>query len=157
MPTSARRPARRSIGSRWSRSRRPTILSALPRTRLILRDNAVYRLCAVETRSESFSKRPIICGHPDVPALQADLKPGGGRFKKVNYLSPDLIYDKSNEWAIISTKNFSAERKPAMPRLVPNWQHVNSPAESLNPKAKSLNPRPWSALPSSSDGQPRIV
>jgi len=24
--------------------------------------------------------------------------------------------------AIISTKNFFAERKPAMPRLVPNWQ-----------------------------------
>src|ERR1041384_3116296 len=37
--------------------------------------------------------------HPEVPALQADLKPGGGRFKRANYIGPDLFYDKSNEWA----------------------------------------------------------
>jgi iron(III) transport system substrate-binding protein len=36
--------------------------------------------------------------HPDMPALQADLKPGGGRFKKANYLSPEMLYDKGNEW-----------------------------------------------------------
>jgi iron(III) transport system substrate-binding protein len=36
--------------------------------------------------------------HPDMPALQADLKPGGGRFKKANYLSPEILYDKGNEW-----------------------------------------------------------
>ena len=41
-----------------------------------------------------------------MPALQADLKPGGGRFKKVNYLSPDLIYDKSNEWGDYFDKEF---------------------------------------------------
>ena len=36
--------------------------------------------------------------HPEIPALQADLKPGGGRFKKANYLNPDMLYDKGNEW-----------------------------------------------------------
>ena len=35
--------------------------------------------------------------HPEVPALQADLKPGGGRIKKANYLSPEIIFDKSND------------------------------------------------------------
>jgi len=37
--------------------------------------------------------------HPEMPALQADLKPGGGRFKKANYLSPEILFDKGNEWA----------------------------------------------------------
>jgi ABC-type Fe3+ transport system substrate-binding protein len=36
--------------------------------------------------------------HPEVPALQADLKPGGGRFKKVNYINPDDQFEKGNEW-----------------------------------------------------------
>src|SRR5215471_12261927 len=36
--------------------------------------------------------------HPEMPALQADLKPGGGRFKKANYLSPEVLFDKGNEW-----------------------------------------------------------
>ena len=36
--------------------------------------------------------------HPDIPALQKDLKPGGGRFKKANYLSPEILYDQGNEW-----------------------------------------------------------
>ena len=36
--------------------------------------------------------------HPEIPALQADLKPGGGRFKKVNYINPDVLYDQGNEW-----------------------------------------------------------
>ena len=37
--------------------------------------------------------------HPDVPALQPDLKAGGGRFKSVNYMNPELLYEKGNEWA----------------------------------------------------------
>ena len=37
--------------------------------------------------------------HPEMPALQADLKPGGGRYKRVNYFNPDVLYDKNNEWA----------------------------------------------------------
>jgi ABC-type Fe3+ transport system substrate-binding protein len=44
--------------------------------------------------------------HPEVPALQADLKPGGGRFKRANYIGPDLLYDKSNEWADYFQKEF---------------------------------------------------
>ena len=36
--------------------------------------------------------------HPEIPALQADLKPGGGRFKKANYISPDVLYDQGNDW-----------------------------------------------------------
>jgi ABC-type Fe3+ transport system substrate-binding protein len=36
--------------------------------------------------------------HPEMPALQADLKPGGGRFKKANYIDPDVLYDQGNEW-----------------------------------------------------------
>lgn len=37
--------------------------------------------------------------HPDVAALQPDLKAGGGRFKSVNYMNPELLYEKGNEWA----------------------------------------------------------
>jgi ABC-type Fe3+ transport system substrate-binding protein len=36
--------------------------------------------------------------HPEMPALQADLKPGGGRFKKANYIDPEVLYDQGNEW-----------------------------------------------------------
>jgi iron(III) transport system substrate-binding protein len=36
--------------------------------------------------------------HPEIPALQPDLKPGGGRFKKANYINPDVLYDQGNEW-----------------------------------------------------------
>jgi ABC-type Fe3+ transport system substrate-binding protein len=36
--------------------------------------------------------------HPKVPAKQADLKPGGGRFNRVYYVNPDMQYDKGNEW-----------------------------------------------------------
>jgi ABC-type Fe3+ transport system substrate-binding protein len=53
-----------------------------------------------------FQASNYLPAHPEVPALQADLKPGGGRFKKVNYLSPDLIYDKSNEWGDYFDKEF---------------------------------------------------
>ncbi|HEX6768019.1 MAG TPA: ABC transporter substrate-binding protein [Candidatus Binatia bacterium] len=37
--------------------------------------------------------------HPKVPAKQADLKPGGGRFKRAFYVNPDQQYDKGNDWA----------------------------------------------------------
>jgi len=33
-----------------------------------------------------------------MPALQPDLKAGGGRFKNANYMSPDLLYEKGSEW-----------------------------------------------------------
>lgn len=44
--------------------------------------------------------------HPEIPAKQADLKPGGGRFKKANYIGPDVHFDKSNEWVDIFEKLF---------------------------------------------------
>ena len=52
-----------------------------------------------------FQAANYLPAHPDVPALQADLKPGV-RFKKANYLSPELLYDKSNEWADYFEKEF---------------------------------------------------
>jgi len=52
-----------------------------------------------------FQAANYLPSHPDVSALQADLKPGV-RFKKANVLSPDLIYDKSNEWTAYFEKEF---------------------------------------------------
>ncbi len=44
--------------------------------------------------------------HPEMPALQADLKPGGGRFKRVNYMNPEVQFDKGNEWGDYFQRNF---------------------------------------------------
>ena len=52
-----------------------------------------------------FQAANYLPAHPEIPALQADLKPGV-RFKKANYLSPELLYDKSNEWADYFEKEF---------------------------------------------------
>jgi ABC-type Fe3+ transport system substrate-binding protein len=45
-----------------------------------------------------FQATSYLPSHPEVPALQVDLKPGGGRFKKANYIDPDVLYDQGNEW-----------------------------------------------------------
>jgi ABC-type Fe3+ transport system substrate-binding protein len=52
-----------------------------------------------------FQAANYLPAHPEVPALQADLKPGA-RFKKANYLSPEILYDKSNEWSDYFEKEF---------------------------------------------------
>src|SRR5262245_23073975 len=52
-----------------------------------------------------FQAANYLPAHPEVPALQADLKPGV-RFKKANYLSPEIIFDKSDEWADYFEKEF---------------------------------------------------
>ncbi len=52
-----------------------------------------------------FQAANYLPAHPDVAALQADLKPGV-RFKKANYLSPDIIFDKGNEWSEYFEKEF---------------------------------------------------
>jgi ABC-type Fe3+ transport system substrate-binding protein len=52
-----------------------------------------------------FQAANYLPAHPDVPALQADLKPGV-RFKKANYLSPEILFDKSNEWGDYFEKEF---------------------------------------------------
>ena len=44
--------------------------------------------------------------HPEMPALQADLKPGGGRFKRVHYMNPEQEFDRSNDWVDYFQKNF---------------------------------------------------
>jgi len=44
--------------------------------------------------------------HPEMPALQADLKPGGGRFKRVDYMNPEQQFDKGNDWVDFFQKNF---------------------------------------------------
>jgi ABC-type Fe3+ transport system substrate-binding protein len=53
-----------------------------------------------------FQQSNYLPAHPEIPALQADLKPGGGRFKKANYLSPEILYDKGNEWVDYFQKEF---------------------------------------------------
>jgi len=52
-----------------------------------------------------FQAANYLPAHPDVAALQADLKPGA-RFKKANYLSPEILFDKSNEWSDYFEKEF---------------------------------------------------
>jgi ABC-type Fe3+ transport system substrate-binding protein len=44
--------------------------------------------------------------HPEMPALQADLKPGGGRYKRVHYMNPEHEFDRSNDWVDYFQKNF---------------------------------------------------
>lgn len=44
--------------------------------------------------------------HPEMPALQSDLKPGGGRFKRVNYMNPEQQFDRGNDWVEYFQKNF---------------------------------------------------
>jgi ABC-type Fe3+ transport system substrate-binding protein len=52
-----------------------------------------------------FQAANYLPAHPEVAALQADLKPGV-RFKKANYLSPEVLFDKSDEWADYFEKEF---------------------------------------------------
>jgi ABC-type Fe3+ transport system substrate-binding protein len=44
--------------------------------------------------------------HPKVPARQADLKPGGGRFKRALYFTPDAQLSEGNAWVEYFEKNF---------------------------------------------------
>ncbi|HWH78218.1 MAG TPA: extracellular solute-binding protein, partial [Candidatus Binatus sp.] len=45
-----------------------------------------------------FQEADYLPAHPEVPAKTADLKPGGGKFSKVNYLGPELLYEKEAQW-----------------------------------------------------------
>src|SRR5262244_4563034 len=51
-----------------------------------------------EKGQKVFQQVNYLPAHPKVPAKQADLKPGGGRFSKALYMTPDLQFDKGNEW-----------------------------------------------------------
>ena len=51
-----------------------------------------------EKGQKVFQQSNYLPSHPKVPAKQADLKPGGGRFKRAFYINPDTQYDKGNDW-----------------------------------------------------------
>jgi ABC-type Fe3+ transport system substrate-binding protein len=51
-----------------------------------------------EKGQKVFQQSNYLPAQPKVPAKQADLKPGGGRFTKALYMTPDIQYDKGNEW-----------------------------------------------------------
>jgi ABC-type Fe3+ transport system substrate-binding protein len=44
--------------------------------------------------------------HPEVPAKTANLKPGGGKFTKVNYIGPEVLFEKEQQWAELFQKVF---------------------------------------------------
>lgn len=44
--------------------------------------------------------------HPKVPAKQADLKPGGGRFKRALYFTPDSQVNEGDAWVEFFEKQF---------------------------------------------------
>ena len=44
--------------------------------------------------------------HPKIPAKQSDLKPGGGRFTRALYFTPDLQLNEGNAWAEYFENNF---------------------------------------------------
>ena len=44
--------------------------------------------------------------HPKVPAKQADLKPGGGKFKRALYFTPDSQLNEGDGWVDYFEKNF---------------------------------------------------
>jgi ABC-type Fe3+ transport system substrate-binding protein len=43
---------------------------------------------------------------PKIPAKQADLKPGGGRFNKALYFTPDSQLNEGNAWVEYFENNF---------------------------------------------------
>jgi ABC-type Fe3+ transport system substrate-binding protein len=59
-----------------------------------------------EKGQKVFQQSNYLPSHPKVPAKQADLKPGGGRFKRAYYINPDIQYDKGNQWVDLFNKIF---------------------------------------------------
>lgn len=55
---------------------------------------------------EVFRDVDYLPAHPEVPAKEASLKPERGRFKKANYIGPDVHFEKGNEWVDIFEKLF---------------------------------------------------
>lgn len=55
---------------------------------------------------EVFRAVDYLPAHPDIHAKEANLKPGGGRFKKANYIGPDVHFEKGDEWVDIFEKLF---------------------------------------------------
>lgn len=59
-----------------------------------------------EKGQQVFQQSNYLPAHPKVPAKQADLKPGGGRFNKAVYMTPDMQFDKGNDWVDYFQKQF---------------------------------------------------
>jgi ABC-type Fe3+ transport system substrate-binding protein len=59
-----------------------------------------------EKGQKVFQQVNYLPSHPKVPARQADLKPGGGRFNKALYITPETQFDKGNEWVDFFQKQF---------------------------------------------------
>jgi ABC-type Fe3+ transport system substrate-binding protein len=59
-----------------------------------------------EKGQKVFQQVNYLPSHPKVPARQADLKPGGGRFNKALYITPEAQFDKGNEWVDYFHKQF---------------------------------------------------
>jgi ABC-type Fe3+ transport system substrate-binding protein len=59
-----------------------------------------------EKGQKVFQQVNYLPSHPKVPARQADLKPGGGRFNKALYITPEEQFDKGNDWVDYFNKQF---------------------------------------------------
>ena len=44
--------------------------------------------------------------HPEVSAKTPNLKPGGGKFTQVNYIGPEVLFDKEQQWSDLFQKLF---------------------------------------------------
>lgn len=53
-----------------------------------------------------FQELDYLPAHPEVPAKTPDLKPGGGRFTKVNYIAPEMLFEKEENWVKLFDKLF---------------------------------------------------
>jgi iron(III) transport system substrate-binding protein len=53
-----------------------------------------------------FQEADYLPAHPEVPAKIAELKPGGGKFSKVNYMGPELLFEKEEQWVELFQKLF---------------------------------------------------
>ncbi len=59
-----------------------------------------------EEGQKVFQAADYLPADPAIPALQADLKPGGGRFQKANVFSPETLFEKTNKWSDYFEKEF---------------------------------------------------
>jgi ABC-type Fe3+ transport system substrate-binding protein len=59
-----------------------------------------------ERGQKVFQQVNYLPSHPKVPAKQADLKPGGGRFNKALYITPEAQFEKGNDWVDYFQKQF---------------------------------------------------
>lgn len=55
---------------------------------------------------EVFRDVNYLPAYPGMPAKQPDLKPGGGRFKRANFISPEVQLEKGNQWIDFFQKVF---------------------------------------------------